>query len=33
LLGAFGLELEVHELDEVLLAADFRPLVLPINLR
>jgi transcriptional regulator with XRE-family HTH domain len=33
LLGAFGLELAVHELDEVLMAADYKPLVLPQSLR
>ena len=33
LLGAFGLELPVHELDEVLMAADYKPLVLPQSLR
>jgi hypothetical protein len=33
LLGAWGLELAVHELDEVLLAADYKPLVLPASLR
>jgi transcriptional regulator with XRE-family HTH domain len=33
LLGAFGLELPVHELDEVLMAADYKPLVLPASIR
>ena len=33
LLGAFGLELPVHELDEVLIAAEYKPLVLPQSLR
>jgi hypothetical protein len=33
LLGAWGLELPVHELDEVLMAADYKPLVLPATLR
>jgi len=33
LLGAWGLELPVHELDEVLMAADYKPLVLPASLR
>jgi len=29
LLGAFGLELKVPELDELLLTADYKPLALP----
>ncbi len=33
LLGAWGLELPVHELDELLMAADYKPLVLPQSLR
>lgn len=33
LLAAFGLELPVEEVDEVLMAADYRPLVLPATLR
>jgi transcriptional regulator with XRE-family HTH domain len=33
LIGAFGLELAVHELDEVLMAADYKPLVLPASIR
>ena len=31
LLGSWGLELAVHELDELLMAADYKPLVLPRN--
>ena len=33
LLGAFGLELPVEEVDEVLMAADYKPLVLPASIR
>jgi transcriptional regulator with XRE-family HTH domain len=33
LLGAWGLELAVEEVDELLMAADFKPLVLPASLR
>jgi hypothetical protein len=33
LLGGWGLELDVHELDEVLIAAEYKPLVLPASLR
>jgi len=33
LLGAWGLELAVHEMDELLLAAEYKPLVLPASLR
>jgi transcriptional regulator with XRE-family HTH domain len=33
LLGAFGLELIVPDLDEVLMAADYKPLVLPASIR
>lgn len=33
LLGGWGLELAVHEVDEVLMAADYKPLVLPRSLR
>jgi len=33
LLGAFGLELKVPEVDEILLAADYKQLVLPQSLR
>jgi transcriptional regulator with XRE-family HTH domain len=33
LLGAFGLELPVEEVDELLMAADYKPLVLPASLR
>ena len=33
LLAAFGLELAVEEVDELLLAADYKPLVLPASLR
>ena len=33
LLGAFGLELPVPEVDELLLAADYKQLVLPQSLR
>lgn len=33
LLGAFGLELPVPEVDEILLAADYKQLVLPQSLR
>lgn len=33
LLSAFGLELRVEDVDEILLAADYRPLVLPQTLR
>lgn len=33
LLGAFGLELQVPEVDELLLAADYKQLVLPQSLR
>ncbi len=31
LLGSWGLELAVEEVDELLLAADYKPLVLPSN--
>lgn len=33
LLGAWGLELAVEELDELLMAADYKPLVPPASLR
>lgn len=33
LLGSWGLELPVDEVDELLIAADFRPLVLPASIR
>src|SRR3990172_8886802 len=33
LLGNWGLELAVEEVDELLLAADYKPLVLPATLR
>ena len=33
LLGNWGLELPVEEVDELLLAADYKPLVLPATLR
>ncbi|MEX2158129.1 MAG: hypothetical protein WEB04_01885 [Dehalococcoidia bacterium] len=33
LLGAFGLGLAVEEVDELLMAADYKPLVLPASLR
>ncbi len=33
LLSAFGLELPVEDVDEILLAADYKPLVLPQTLR
>jgi hypothetical protein len=33
LLGGWGLDLAVHEVDEVLMAADYKPLVLPQSLR
>jgi hypothetical protein len=33
LLGAWGLELAVHELDELLIIAEYKPLVLPASLR
>ena len=33
LLGGWGLELTVEEVDELLLAADYKPLVLPASLR
>ena len=33
LLGGWGLELAVEEVDELLMAADFKPLVLPASLR
>jgi hypothetical protein len=33
LLGGWGLELDVHELDEVLIPAEYKPLVLPASLR
>ncbi len=33
LLGAWGLELAVHELDELLIQAEYKPLVLPASLR
>ena len=33
LLGAWGLELAVEEVDELLMAADYKPLVLPASLR
>jgi hypothetical protein len=32
LLGGWGLELDVHELDELLIAAEYKPLVLPASL-
>ena len=33
LLAVFGLGLTLEDTDELLMAADYRPLVLPINLR
>jgi transcriptional regulator with XRE-family HTH domain len=33
LLGSFGLGLAVEEVDELLMAADYKPLVLPASLR
>lgn len=33
LLGAWGLEVPVHELEEVLMAADYKPLVVRASLR
>ena len=33
LLGCWGLELSVEEMDELLIAAEFRPLVLPASIR
>lgn len=33
LLGAWGLELAVPEVDELLIAAEYKPLVLPASLR
>ena len=33
LLGCWGLELAVEEVDELLMAADYKPLVLPASLR
>ena len=33
LLSAFGLELLVEEVDELLMAADYKPLVLPASIR
>ncbi len=33
LLGGWGLELAVEEVDELLMAADYKPLVLPASLR
>ena len=33
LLGAWGLELAVEEVDELLMAVDYKPLVLPASLR
>jgi transcriptional regulator with XRE-family HTH domain len=33
LLAVFGLGLNLEDTDELLMAADYRPLVLPINLR
>lgn len=33
LLGNWGLELAVEEVDELLMAADYKPLVLPASLR
>jgi transcriptional regulator with XRE-family HTH domain len=33
LLGCWGLELSVDETDELLIAAEFRPLVLPASIR
>jgi hypothetical protein len=33
LLGSWGLELAVEEVDELLMAADYKPLVLPASLR
>ncbi|HXG35378.1 MAG TPA: helix-turn-helix transcriptional regulator [Dehalococcoidia bacterium] len=33
LLGCWGLELAVEEVDELLLAADYKPLVLPVSIR
>ena len=33
LVGAFGLELPVPDLDEILMAADYKPLVLPASIR
>jgi len=32
LLGGWGLELAVHEIDELLIAAEYKPLVLPASL-
>jgi len=32
-LSVFGLELGLEDVDELLMAADYRPLVLPVNLR
>jgi len=33
LLGSWGLELAVEEVDELLMAADYKPLVLPASIR
>ena len=33
LLGCWGLELSVDEMDELLIAADYKPLVLPASIR
>jgi len=33
LLGCWGLELSVDEVDELLIAADYKPLVLPASIR
>jgi len=33
LLGCWGLELSVDEMDEVLISADYKPLVLPASIR
>lgn len=33
LLGGFGMELKVEELDELLMATNYKPLVLPASLR
>jgi hypothetical protein len=33
LLGVWGMELDVHEMDELLIAAEYKPLVLPTALR
>jgi hypothetical protein len=33
LLGSWGLELSVDEMDELLIAADYKPLVLPASIR